>query len=136
MANKNVFICPTCGHVSKEHKHSLNKTLIAGLHALNKAGGVSRLDKMKLDNPTMFNNFQKLQYFGLAVRVGNHNEWAITTAGREFLRAKRKIARWVITRNNLVIRRSDELLFIYQVKDCVQYKIEWIENARIPGLFD
>jgi hypothetical protein len=135
MANKNVFVCPTCGHISKEHKHGLNKTLIAGLRALYSTGGTSRLDKMKLDNNTIFNNFQKLQYFGLAMRVGNHNEWSITTAGREFLGAQRKIVRWVITRNGTVIRRSDEIVFIHQVKDCVQYKIEWIANAN-PGLFD
>ncbi len=133
---KNSFsICPTCGHKSVDYKHSINKTLVSGLARLNAVGGRARLDNLGLDN-TVFNNFQKLRYFNLAVSTNDNFEWQITNEGVWFLQGRVQIPRFVITRNAVVIRTSPELVFITEVKDCVQYKVQWAEQARQPGLFD
>lgn len=132
---KNFSICPTCGHKSVDYKHSINKTLVSGLARLNAVGGRARLDRLGLDN-TVFNNFQKLRYFNLAVSTNDNFEWQITNEGVWFLQGRVQIPRYVITRNASVVRTSPELVYITQVKDCVQYKVQWAEQARQPGLFD
>ena len=132
---KNFSICPTCGHKSVDYKHSINKTLVSGLARLNAVGGRARLDRLGLDN-TVFNNFQKLRYFNLAVSTNDNFEWQITNEGVWFLQGRVQIPRYVITRNASVVRTSPELVYITQVKDCVQYKVQWSEQARQPRLFD
>lgn len=131
----NVTVCPNCGHQSVEYKHTINKTLIAGLARLYCLGGRARLDKMYLDN-TQFANFQKLRYFNLIIPTHMNNEWQITNDGRWFLQGRIQVPRFVITRNALVIRKSPELVYINEVKDCVEYKINWQSQAKQPGLFD
>ena len=131
----NVFICPTCGSKIVEYKHSINKTLVSCLHRLNALGGRARLDKMQLDN-TQFANFQKLRYFGLAIPTNENNEWQITNHGIWFLQGRIQVSRFVMTKNATVIRKSTELVFIGEVKDCIQYKTSWQEQAGQPTLFD
>lgn len=128
-------ICPLCGRKITEYKHTINKTLVAGLARLNALGGRARIDKMGLDY-TQFTNFQKLRYFGLAIPTNEHSEWQITDQGIWFLQGRIQISRFVITRNASVIRKSTELIFIGEVKDCVDYKLDWKEQARQPNLFD
>lgn len=131
----NTSICPACGRKITEYKHTINKTLVAGLARLNALGGRARIDRMGLDY-TQFTNFQKLRYFGLAIPTNEHSEWQITEQGVWFLQGRIQISRFVITRNANVVRKSTELVFINQVKDCVDYKIDWKEQARQPTLFD
>lgn len=131
----NVNICPECGHKIVEYKHSINKTLVSCLHRLNALGGRARLDKMQLDN-TQFANFQKLRYFGLAIPTNENNEWQITDQGVWFLQGRIQVSRFVVTKNAAVIRKSTELVFIGEIKDCVQYKSEWQSQASQPSLFD
>lgn len=130
-----ISICPLCGRKITEYKHTINKTLVAGLARLNALGGRARIDKMGLDY-TQFTNFQKLRYFGLAIPTSEHSEWQITDQGIWFLQGRIQISRFVITRNASVIRKSTELIFIGEVKDCVDYKLDWKEQARQPNLFD
>ena len=130
-----ISICPLCGRKITEYKHTINKTLVAGLARLNALGGRARIDKMGLDY-TQFTNFQKLRYFGLAIPTNEHSEWQITDQGIWFLQGRIQISRFVITRNASVIRKSTELIFIGEVKDCVDYKLDWKEQARQPNLFD
>ena len=132
---RNITVCPECGHKVVEYKHSINKTLVSCLSRLNAMGGRARLDKMQLDN-TQFANFQKLRYFGLAIPTNKNNEWQITNHGVWFLQGRIQISRFVLTRNATVIRESSELVFINDVKDCVQYKTSWQEQAEQPSLFD
>ena len=130
----NVSICPICGHKMVEYKHSINKTLVSCLARLNALGGHARLDQMRLDN-TQFANFQKLRYFGLAIPNEN-NEWQITDRGVWFLQGRTQISRYVITKNAQTIRESPEVVYINEIKDCVQYKVEWQRQASQPTLFD
>lgn len=135
MATKNnTFVCPTCGRTSTEYKHNINKTLISCLWLLHKAGGRSRLDKLYLDN-TQFTNFQKLQYFNLIV-PGGKNEWQITRLGTAFLQGRQSVPKFVMTRNALVKLTSPERVFVDQVKESVQYKVQWQEQLEQPTLFD
>lgn len=131
----NVSICPMCGHKVVEYKHSMNKTLVSCLARLNALGGRARLDKMQLDN-TQFSNFQKLRYFHLVIPTNENNEWQITDQGVWFLQGRIQISRFVVTKNAMVIRESNELVFINDVKDCVQYKVNWQQQASQPTLFD
>lgn len=131
----NISICPNCGHKVVEYKHTMNKTLVSCLARLNALGGRARLDKMQLDN-TQFANFQKLRYFHLAIATNEHNEWQITDHGVWFLQGRIQIPRFVTTKNAVVIRESNELVFIGEVKDCVQYKVNWQQQASQPTLFD
>jgi len=135
MARNNVSICHTCGQRLVDYKHSINRTLVSCLWRLYQAGGCARLDKLGLYN-TQFTNFQKLRYFNLAVATGRYSEWQITQAGVEFLQGRRQMPRFVITRNARIKQISDELLFVQQVKDCVEFKVEWQAQAGQPTLFD
>ena len=131
----NTAVCPLCGRSITEYKHSINKTLISCLARLNALGGRARLDAMGLDN-THFNNFQKLRYFGLAIPTGENSEWQITNQGIWFLQGRTQISRFVITRNASVVRASNEMVFIHEVKECVQYKIDWKQQVKQATLFD
>lgn len=130
----NVSFCPICGHKLVEYKHSINKTLVSCLARLDALGGRARLDQMRLDN-TQFANFQKLRYFGLAIPNEN-NEWQITNNGIWFLQGRTQISRFVVTKNAQVIRKSIEVVFINEIKDCVQYKTNWKQQAAQTTLFD
>lgn len=134
-SKNNVSICPTCGQKIVDYKHNINRTLISCLWRLHSAGGLARLDKMKLDN-TQFTNFQKLRYFHLVVASGQNSAWQITRDGTEFLQGRRRIPKFVITRNARVVRQSDELVFVQEVKDCVEFRVSWEEQAAGPTLFD
>ena len=133
--NNEVSICPACGRKITEYKHTINKTLVAGLARLNAMGGRARIDRLGLDY-TQFTNFQKLRYFGLAIPTNEHSEWQITDQGIWFLQGRIQISRFVITRNATIVRKSTEVVFINEVKDCVDYKVEWKAQARQPNLFD
>ena len=133
--NGNITVCPACGHKIVEYKHSINKTLVSCLARLNAMGGRARLDKMQLDN-TQFANFQKLRYFHLAIPTNENNEWQITEHGVWFLQGRIQISRSVCTRNANVIRESSDVVFINEIKDCVQYKTTWQQQAGQPTLFD
>jgi hypothetical protein len=134
-SKNNISIFPACGQKIVDYKHNLNRTLISCLWRLHNTGGLARLDKMNLDN-TQFTNFQKLRYFHLVVATGQHSEWQITRGGTEFLQGRRRIPRFVITRNARVVRQSEELVFVQEVKDCVEFCVSWQEQAGQPTLFD
>lgn len=134
-SKKNISVCPTCGQKIVDYKHNINKTLVSCLWHLHRAGGRARLDNMDLDN-TQFTNFQKLRYFHLVVATGQHSEWQITKEGMEFLQGRRRIPKFVITRNALVKQVSDEQVFVGDVKECVAFKVEWREQGAQPTLFD
>lgn len=134
-SKNNISICPTCGQKIVDYKHNLNRTLVSSLWILHKAGGRARLDTLNLDN-TQFTNFQKLRYFNLVVATGAHSEWQITKAGVEFLQARRSISKFVITRNAIVKQISDERVFVYEIKECLDFRVSWQEQASQPTLFD
>lgn len=136
-SKKQIRICPACNQKIVQYKHCLNKTLINNLSKLYHSGGKSRLDGMNLSH-SEFTNFQKLRYFGLAYNNRDTNEWILTGKGKAFLGGKETASKFVITENANVVEFSEEKVFISQIKDCVQYKIDWQEQAaeKEPSLFD
>lgn len=137
MTKQSIKICPLCKQKIVQYKHCLNKTLINNLSKLYQSGGQSRLDVMKLSH-SEFTNFQKLRYFGLAYNDKNTNEWILTRKGKAFLSGQENVSKFVITENANVVEFSEEKVFISQIKDCVQYKIDWQEQAaeKEADLFD
>lgn len=131
----NVHICPTCGHKIVDYKHSMTKVLVSCLRKLYNAGGKSKKGPMNLTT-TQFGNFQKLRYFGLAELNPKTQEWMLMPSGPAFLRGKIRVPRYIITRSGKVIGISPESIDITQVKDAVQYRVEWQEQATPNGLFD
>lgn len=131
---KKIEYCPCCGRKIVEYKHKLNKVLIKGLRSLKDAGGCERIDNLNLSS-SEFNNFQKLGYFGLAVRSGINSKWQITTKGVKFLGGVGRCEDYVITLNGRVIAKSGNEVLISDVKDSVMYRIEWQEQAT-QSLFD
>lgn len=118
-----------------DYKHNINKTLIPCLWHLHNAGGLARLDKLQLDN-TQFTNFQKLRYFHLVVATGQRQRMANHTRRDGILQGRRRIPKFVITRNAVVKLESEEKVFVQEVKDCVSFKVEWQEQAGQLTLFD
>ena len=135
MKKDNTTMCHSCGRTSTEYQHGINRTLISCLRRLHDIGGVGRLDTMGLSN-TQFGNFQKLQYFRLVHPTHKNNEWAITKDGECFLQGRIQVPKFIVTKNTKIIRRSPDLIFIDQIKDCVEFKISWQKQKAQLTLFD
>lgn len=96
MGDNTVNICPCCGQKIVTYKHKLNKVLVSGLNKLSKHGGYSKLRDLDL-TISEFNNFQKLQYFGLVQKYPNR-EWGITESGKNFLEGNSTAPSFVTTK--------------------------------------
>ncbi len=125
---KNVEICPFCHQKIVQYRHGLTLVLVRGLFQLYKAGGKANLNRLNLTH-SEFNNFQKLHYFGLVISERSSNQWIITEKGRLFMEGKASVEKYVITQNARIIGKSDEKVFIQDVKEAVQYKIDWQQQA-------
>lgn len=119
-------ICHTCGQkVKQAHKEHLNKNLLTGLQAAAKSimdSGGNNFDLHELfDQYSIYNNFQKLRYFGLVHHVRNQHgqtlrgHWLITRNGWSFLRGELEVHRWVKVRGNVIVERSPELISVRDV---------------------
>lgn len=129
---KNVQICPFCRQKIVQYKHGLTLILVRGLFQLYNTGGRSRLDRLALTH-SEFTNFQKLHYFGLVRSDKTTNEWTITEKGRLFMEGKTPVEKYVITQSARIISTSDEKIFIQDVKEGAQYKIDWQQQAATRG---
>ena len=128
MNKKNVRICPLCHQKIVQYKHGLTQILIRGLYQLYQAGGISRLDRLALTH-SEFTNFQKLHYFGLVISDKSTNQWIITEKGRFFMEGKTAVEKYVITENARIISKSDEVVYIHDVKDAAQNRADWQQQA-------
>lgn len=69
-----------------------------------------------------YNNFQKLRYFGLAVKdEKNSGHWLITRRGAKFLHGRQQVNRQVLIFRNHIVDRSDETVGVLDVLKCEQY---------------
>ena len=127
-----VEICPCCGQKIVIYKHKLNKVLLETLFKLRAFGGSGRADEIGLTN-SQFANMQKLRYFGLVDK--DNRVYILNQLGRDFLNNQARVPAAVYTRNNIVVDQ-DEPIYISQVKDYVQIKDEWLEQATISDYFD
>ncbi len=81
--------CPHCGTVIQSYSHRLNKPLVEALRQLYDFGNTANLQKDLKLTKNQYNNFQKLQYFGLVERAIG---WGITLKGKEFIEGKKAIS--------------------------------------------
>jgi|GEM_PF-626464 len=124
--------CPICQQkMPVEYKHSLTTIMIRGLsHLFQATGRRANLQKL-LENKSEYTNFQKLRYFGLAMPADDDSgDWFMTLRGFEFMTGQRKVPKFVWTKKAKVIRFSNEMVSIDDIKDCVQYKQEWRAQAQ------
>ena len=119
-----IEICPCCGQKIVEYRHKLNKVLASGLNKLYKSGA-SKLKELDLTY-SEYANFQKLKYFNLV--TSESGTYYITQQGLDFILGKGTAPSFVITKNSEVLVTGPEM-YIYEIKDYVQEKVEWQEQA-------
>lgn len=119
--------CEHCGALMKEYTHLMNRGLVGCLKAL--ANAVREQDKndvlfsdIAFESFNARNNFQKLNYWGLAVHVRDANgarvkgHWLLTSRGGQFLRGELAVPKHVRTYRNVLFERSEELVTIRDVE--------------------
>ena len=79
--------CPCCGHQETAYSHKLNEQIVKALsqlvHYYMKTREVCNLQKHLILTKNQYNNFQKLQYFGLVYRA--KGGWFPTQLGKQFI---------------------------------------------------
>lgn len=138
-------VCKECHQIVKQaHKETLNKSLLEGLQRAAKsivASGVNDFDIHEIvDDYNLYNNFQKLRYFGLVHHVTDkrskariRGHWLITRNGWAFLRGDLNICKWVKIRNNHIIERSPETLSVKDVYRGSEYVVTTFEYFDDDG---
>lgn len=138
--------CDSCGQLKRlAHKETLNKKLLQGLQRA--AGmvvetGSNDVDLHDLiDDYNVYNNFQKLRYFGLVHHVRDaagrkvRGHWLITRNGWAFLRGELDVHKWVKVLDNRIRERSPELIDVRQVyrgSDVVVTTFEYFDDNNRP----
>lgn len=99
--------------MSKKHTHSLTPGLVETLRKM--AVKVKATEKNKVHprkdldlTISEYNNFQKLQYWGLAIKEGEKGYWMLTRTATEFLSNERTVPKKVTTLNSKKIEESDK----------------------------
>lgn len=139
--------CECCGHQVSAFSHSLNSQLVKALEQLrnfyyqNHKG--CNLQKNLDLTKNQYNNFQKLQYFNLAVR--KDDGWYPTQAGVQFLEGDITIEMPVATFGREILRSYHEawdtaktrprLVHISQIKNYSWKKREDYQEEKSNTLF-
>jgi len=110
--------CRHCGSkIQQSHKEILSKSKLdllqmAAKHVIE--SGVKEFQKKDVgdfaENPSNYNNFQKLRYHGLIAQSGLRSQWVITRNAWAFLRGDKELPKFVLVRNNHIVDRSPELI--------------------------
>ncbi len=102
--------CEHCGHKEIAYIHVINKAMIGSLYQLQKFYEVNKvpanLQKDLNLTKNQYNNFQKLQHFGVVYR--SKKGWIPTILGRKFIYGVMKIPKRVATIDNEVIAWDHE----------------------------
>lgn len=116
-------VCPHCGQSMREYKVGITKmmahTLVKFRMAVLELGRneIHLLKDMKGKSFELtdheWNNFTRLRFHGLAVKVkGKSGYWLLTKRGADFLNGKAEIPKDVWIRNNEIVERSEETVTI------------------------
>jgi hypothetical protein len=138
--------CHSCGQEIKQaHKETLNKKLLTGLQLAAQKVIATNANDVNLhdfvDDYNIYNNFQKLRYFGLihyyrdrsGRRVRGH--WLITKNGWSFLRGELDVHKWVKVRENHIVEYSPELINVrdvYRGSDIVVTVFQYFDENNEP----
>jgi hypothetical protein len=84
--------------------------------------------------PLQWNNFTKLRFHGLAVKMGN-GRWQLHWRASGFLRGEIQLPQRVKTENNTVIDHDDVLVTVDQVMEGDRYwdTVKTLERERVPA---
>lgn len=109
-------ICPHCGHKTNRYKHRLNKGLANALEQLCQRyiGNPINLQKDLILTKNQYNNFQKLQYFGLVKRT--KHGWYPTNRAMLFVKGNTTVLDTAITEGKEIIELTEELKQEYKIK--------------------
>lgn len=148
----NPHFCSECGEIHKlqpAHKEAITKILLDGLQAAAKsiiARSKNDFDLHELFGQyNIYNNFQKLRYFGLVHHVTDkftkakvRGHWLITRNGWAFLRGELLVHKWVKVRDNHIIEHSPDLIGVrdvYRGSDILTTTFEYFdENGQPMGV--
>lgn len=138
--------CETCHQKIREaHKENLNKNLLTGLQMAARlvvANGSNDIDINEFaDNTNIYNNFQKLRYFGLIHHYRNtkgmkvRGHWLITRNGWAFLRGEKDVHKWVKVKNNAIVEYSPNFVdvrSVYYGSDIITTTFEYFDDNNRP----
>jgi hypothetical protein len=138
--------CNSCGQqIRLAHKETLNKKLLQGLQRAAEIVIDTQSNDVDLhsfiDDYNIYNNFQKLRYFGLVHHVRDYKghkvrgHWLITRNGWAFLRGELEVHKWVKVLDNQIRERSQELIDVRQVyrgSDIVVTTFEYFDDNDRP----
>ncbi len=112
------IFCKHCGQRVRARWESLSKGLVFSLEKLGKRVAETQRNKVHLQNDLSltkneYNNFQKLRYFGLAVKVENKaGYWLLTKRGLNFLSDEERVPKQVKVVDNRVVAYSGKTISI------------------------
>ena len=138
--------CGGCGQrIRLAHKETMNKKLLQGLKYAAKVISDTKVNDFDLhemiEDYNVYNNFQKLRYFGLVHHVKDskgrkvRGHWLITRNGWAFLRGELSIHKWVKVLDNRIQDRSPELINVrevYRGSDIVVTTFEYFDDSGAP----
>lgn len=144
MSQLNSHLCSVCNEphlVKPSHKETLNKNLLTGLQFASRsilASGHNDFDLHELfDQYNLYNNFQKLRYFGLVHHYRNADKqkvrghWLITRNGWAFLRGELQMPKYLLVRENHIVSRADVTIGVkdvYYGSDTIQTNFEYYDD--------
>ena len=106
--------CEHCGQKISGRWEGLSKGLVRDLVKLYSKVVETQVNEVHLQKDldltnNQYNNFQKLRYFGLSVKVENKpGYWLLTRRGADFLTKGEKISKRVYVANNQIVERSED----------------------------
>lgn len=109
-----IKICECCGQKIRGRWESLSKGLVRDLIKLYSKVVETQKNEVHLQRDldltkNQYNNFQKLRYFGLSVKVKEKpGYWLLTRRGADFLTKGEKISKKVYVSNNQITEHSVE----------------------------
>lgn len=109
-----IKICEHCGQKIRGRWESLSKGLVRDLIKLYSKVVETQKNEVHLQRDldltkNQYNNFQKLRYFGLSVKVKEKpGYWLLTKRGADFLTKGEKISKKVYVSNNQIAEHSLE----------------------------
>lgn len=121
--------CEHCGAKMVEYKHSLNAGLVIALKKLIVFGEPAALKELNL-TINQFNNFQKLQYWGLVTK-DKENLWEPTTTALNFFKGI-PIPKSVWTYRGEFVRFGDDKTDIHTLRFEYRKKQDYISDQRPP----
>lgn len=130
--------CPTCHQPIMKHRHVMSFALAnILLKAAQKVDPFKpfHLQKDLALTKNEYANFQKLRYWGLAMKAKDRfgaripGCWYLTDITTKFLTGG-SICKWVMTFNNQVIERADEVITINRIDGEFEPPEAWARRAE------